>query len=124
MRIDLQGFKVAHAKMTGAGFEVISKRQRTKRRVAAGTATVNHRSIWINLGPGREELCSINTVVDIHNAPGSVQSFAIGAAIAGATAVVHIQDSNAAAGPVLYSQHQNGDGGRRWSTVALYQQQR
>src|SRR4030095_16181427 len=101
MGIDFQGFEVAHTEMTGAGFEVIPKRQRTKRRVAAGTPTINHRSIWIGLCLRSEELCSINTVVYIDTAPGAVQPFAIGPAIASAAAVIHIQNSNATAGPVL-----------------------
>ena len=35
----------------------------------------------IRLGARGKELCSIDTVVDVHNTPGTVQPFAIGAAI-------------------------------------------
>src|SRR5258705_6430968 len=89
MRVDLQRFKIAYPKMTCACFEVISKRQRAKRRVTSGASAINHRSIWISLGPGGEKLCSIDAVVDIDHTPGAVQPFAIGAAVTGAAAIVH-----------------------------------
>src|SRR6185436_2577427 len=115
---------VTNAIMTRAGFEVIPKRQRAKRRIATRTATINHRTIWVSFGPGGKEPGPINTIVDIDHAPGPVQSFAIGAAIAGAPPIIHIQNPDAAAGPVLNAQHQNGDSARRWPTVTLHQQQR
>ena len=111
MGVLLEGFKIANAEITGAGFEIIAKRQRTERRVAARAAPVDHRSILVGLTARRQKLRAVHAIVDIDNSPIAIQSFAIFAAIARAAAVVNVEHRHAATGPILNCQHQDGDGG-------------
>ena len=66
----------------------------------------------------------MNAVVDVDDAPGQVQAVAIGAAEAGAAAVVHVEHRDAAAGPELNAHVERARRRRGRPAVALDQQRR
>src|SRR5437588_9644066 len=112
VRIQLERFEIANAVVAGAGLEIVTKRQGAQRRISAGAAAIDHRSILIDIAALRQELRAINAIVDIDNAPGTVEPFAIRAAVAGAPAIIHVENSDATTGPILNREYEHRDRGR------------
>jgi hypothetical protein len=94
--------------MACAAREIVPERERCQRRIAASAVAGNDTALSIHQALRREELRSIDAVVDVDDAPGEVQAVAVRAAIAGAAAVVHIEHRDAPAGPVVDPQIQGG----------------
>ena len=101
MRILGQRFEIADAVVAGTGSEDVAKCERAERRVAAGAAAAYGQPIAVNFAALREIARALDAVIDIDDAPASVQPFSIGAAVARAAAVVDVEDGDAAAGPIL-----------------------
>src|SRR5262245_8614616 len=101
MSIDFERFEIADAIITGAGLEIIAKRQRAQSRVTAGAAAVDDGAIRIDIAARGEKLRTVDTIVNIPDSPRTAQTLTIGAAIPGAAAVIDIKHGYPAAGPVL-----------------------
>src|ERR1051326_5072735 len=101
MCVQLQRFQIADSVITGAGFEIIAECQSAQRGVTAGAATVNYRAIGICAPAGPQKLRAIYAIVNIDDSPGTAQALAVGAAIAGAAAIIHVENRNPTAGPIL-----------------------
>src|SRR5215472_11270136 len=101
MSILCQRLRVANAVIAGAGFERIVEVQGTESSVTAGAASADCEAFGIDTAVVSKESGAIQTIVDVNNAPLALQPFAVGAAIPGATTVVHVENGEAAAGPVL-----------------------
>ena len=101
MRVLFQCFEIAHAVVAGPGLEHIAKRKRAQRRIATGAAAVNHQAIAVNFAKTRQKLRAVYAIVHVNDSPLPIQPFAISSSIAGAAAVVHVEDREPAAGPIL-----------------------
>ena len=66
----------------------------------------------------------VDAVVHVHHAPLPLQAPAVLPAVAGAPAVVDVEDGDAPAGPVLGAQDEGGGGGGGGAPVALDQERR
>src|SRR5262249_53483012 len=113
---------IADAKETGAGLEIIAEGESTKGGVASGTATVDHCSVAVDLGPRRQKLRAVYAIINIDNTPIVVQALAIGSAITSTAAIVNVKYANAATGPVLDRKHEHGNGGCRGSAMTFHQE--
>src|SRR5207248_10946546 len=116
--------ELADAEVTRARFEVIAKRQRAKGSIAARAAAIDHQTIAVYFAARRQKLRAIHAIIDIDYAPGAIQPFAISAAIARAAAIIHIQDGDAAARPILNTELKRRNRRRSRSTVTLNQKRR
>src|SRR3972149_6661003 len=94
-------FQVTDTEMAGACFENISKCQSAQSCIAAGAASPYRQALRIHPALPDQVQCPVDTVVDIPHAPHAVQALAICPSIARTAAIVHVQDANAAAGPIL-----------------------
>ena len=124
MRVLFQGLQIADAIVTCAGFEGVAKHERAQRRVTPGAAAIDHQAIAIDFAARRQKLRAVAAIIHINNTPRAVQAFAVGAAIAGAAAIIHVKHGDAPAGPVLNAQRQSGDRCRSRAAVTLDQQRR
>jgi len=87
------------------------------------THTINGKPVDINfLGLVGEIEGPVAAVVDVHNAPFSVEPGTVFAPIASAAAVVHVQNGKASAGPVLNRKVKGGGAGRSRAAVNLDQE--
>src|SRR5215472_12061320 len=96
-----QGFQVADAIVVCTGIEDIAEGERTKRRVAARAPTGNCQPASINKPLLDQVAGAIHAVIDVNDTPLALEPLAIGASIAGAAAIIHIENGYATAGPVL-----------------------
>ena len=100
MCVQFQSFEVADAIIACAGFKV-TESHRAKGGVTSGTAAVNRKAVWVTSSSLGQKPCSVDTIIDVYDAPVTVESFAIGAAVTCAAAIINIQHSDAPAGPIL-----------------------
>src|SRR5260221_9116604 len=108
VRLEEIAWEVADAEVAGAGFEEIAEGQRAERGVPAGAAAADRQPVAVHQ-PARDQILrAVDAVVQVYYAPLPVEPLAIGAAVAGAAAVVDIQQGEAAAGPVLVAEAQHG----------------
>ena len=124
MGILRQGFQVADPVVAGSGPKNVPKSERGQGGIAPGAAAVNGQPLVVHLALSNQVPGAVNAVVHIHDAPASPEPVPVGPAIAGTAAIVHIQNGNAPAGPILEPQVKSGGGRRRWPAVALDQQRR
>ena len=64
-------------------------------------SVVDHHTIGIDAPALSQKFCTINTVVDVDDAPVELKSIPVGAAKTAATSVIHVKHRNAAARPAL-----------------------
>src|SRR6478672_4213948 len=102
---------IAHAVITGAATEHIVEHERREGCVAAGAAATDHHTIGIDAPALSQKFCTINTVVDVDDAPVELKSIPVGAAKTAATSVIHVKHRNAAARPVLDAEVECRGGG-------------
>src|SRR5499433_3216250 len=115
------GSDVAHAVMTSPALKEVAEGQRRQRRVAAGAAAADDASLAVDPPLRCEEPRAGDAIVDVDHAPVHLQTVAVGAAESSASAVVHVEYRNAAAGPILNAQIECARGGRCWPPMALYE---
>ena len=114
VRLARQRFQVAHAEVARPGGEGVAEGQRRQRRVAARAAAADRQPLWVRQATRRQIARAVDAVVHVHDAPAARQALAIGAPVAGAAAVVHVEHGEAPAGPVLVARVQRVvDGGGR-----------
>src|SRR3954454_23207899 len=94
-------FQITDSEVAGAGLEYIPKGQRCQRRVATRAPSTDRKSVAVDETFRGEILRPIDAVIDINDAPFVVQPFAVGAAVAGASPVVDVQDGKSSARPIL-----------------------
>src|SRR5207302_657126 len=101
VRVACERRGVAHAIVTGPALKKVTEHQRGERRVAAGAAAGDDAPILVNRALPDQEFRAVDTVVDVDDTPVAVQSLPIGAAEAGAAAVIDIEHRDPAARPEL-----------------------
>ena len=122
-RLELVGLlgerlEVADAVVAGADLEHVFERQRREGRVSPGAASAHYETVAVHFALSHEVERGVDAVVDIHDAPLSVESTPVLGSVAGAAAVVHVHNGDAATGPVLVRQAQRCRGAARRSAVA------
>src|SRR5437660_9183905 len=85
---------------------------------------MNGEAIAIDQATFHQVLCAIDAVIDINNAPLSIEPLAILPAIASATTIIYIQQGKAPASPELPVQTEGAGDGTCWATVAFDNQWR
>jgi len=128
-RLELVGilrhcFQIANPKVACASLENVAEGERAERGVTARAAAANGQPILVNRAPLHKVARAVHTVVHVHDAPLSLQPLTIGPAVAGAAAVVHVEDGDPPAGPILDRQVERAGSGPCRSTVDDDQQWR
>src|SRR6185437_8381570 len=100
MRVTGERPEIADAKVACARLKGIAEGDRAERRIAARAAAGDGQPLAIHQPLRRQIARAIDTVIQVYHAPLALQAVAIGAAIAGAAAIVHIEDGEATARPV------------------------
>src|SRR5262249_3319815 len=118
-RLELMGVArergdVAHAVMASPPLKEVAEGQPRQGRVGAGTAAADDASLAVDPPLRCEEPRAGDAIVDVDHAPIQPQTVAVGAAESSASAVIHVEHRNAAAGPILNAQIECARGGRRW----------
>ena len=98
-----QRLEVADPVVAGAGPEQVVEGERAERGVAAGAAAGDGQTPRVRPAVGDQEARGVHAVQHVDLAPAPVQALAVGAAVAGAAAVVDVADREAARGPELAS---------------------
>ena len=124
MGISGQGFQIAHAVVAGSGLELVTESQSGQGGVAPGAAPGNGQAIAIHQSPIDQILRTIHAIIHIHQPPLAIQPAMVGAAIARAAAIVHIQHRKAATRPILDRQIQTTGSLGRGAAVNLDFQRR
>src|SRR5262244_237347 len=115
---------VAHAVIAGPALKEVAEGQCRQGRVAAGAAAADDASLAVDPPLRRQEPRAGDAIVDVDHAPIQLQTVAVGAAEAGASAVVHVEHRDAAARPILNAQIERARCGGRRSAVALDEKRR
>src|SRR6478735_5822434 len=105
--------------ITSPALKEVSEGQRRQSRVAAGTAPTDDASLAVNPPLRGEEPRAGDAIVDVDHPPVQLQTVAVRTAESCASAVIHIEHRNAAAGPILNAQIEGARRRRRWPAVAL-----
>src|SRR5688500_2754740 len=105
-------------------FEHVAKSQRRKRRVAAGAAARDGQSIGVDVAAQDEMKRAMHAIVDVHDTPVTAQPFAVLPPIAGASAVVDVENGESAAGPILDTKGEYVAGRRRGTAMHLHDEGR
>src|SRR5262249_47187905 len=124
VRVLCEPLQIADAIVTGAAFEVRAEGQRGERRVTPGAASADDRPLPVGPTLLHDILGAVNAVVDVDDAPVEVQPIAVFAAVAGAAAVVHVENGNAAAGPKLNAKVKCTPRGGGGSAMTFHDQRR
>src|SRR5580704_7569748 len=122
MRVACQHRQVADAVVTRAAAKIVVESERRERRVASGAASGDGAARSIHQAAFGEKAGAVDAISDVDDAPVSLQPLAVGTTEPRAAAVVHIQDRDAAAGPVLDAEVQGAGCRSRGAAVALDQQ--
>src|SRR5258708_33276485 len=101
VRVAGQGLEIGDAVIARAGPEDVVEGQGGEGGVAAGAAAADHQAVRVGASGADEVTSAIDTILDIDDAPLSIETVAIGAPIAAAAAVIHIEHADAAARPIL-----------------------
>ena len=113
-----QCLKVANTLITSAGFKQVVKGEGGEHGITAGTAATNHDALGVGEALVDQVLSTGDHIIDIFNAPGTVEGLSIGSAITRTAAIIHVEHSKTSVGPELYFQIEPGRGGTRWPAVA------
>src|SRR5260370_3147012 len=115
---------VARLVWPAPALKAVAEGQRRQGRVAAGAAAADDASFAVDPPLRCEKARAGDAIVDVDHAPVELQTVAVGAAESGASAVVHVEHGNAAAGPILNAQIERARGGRRRPALALDEKRR
>src|SRR5262249_14486710 len=119
-----QFFQVADTKMARTGLKNVAEGERTERGVAARAAARDHKAIAIYDALNCQVLCTVGAIINVHDAPLTRQTLAVGSSVACTPTIVYIEYSDPAACPILNGQSEHTAGGGRWPAVAQDQQRR
>src|SRR5260370_37827213 len=107
--------------MVAPALKEAAEGRRRQGRVAAGAAAADDASFAVDPPLRCEKARAGDAIVDVDHAPVELQTVAVGAAESGASAVVHVEHGNAAAGPILNAQIERARGCLRRPPVPLDQ---
>src|SRR5262245_3907513 len=110
--------------MARAGAEVVAESQRAELGIAPGAAAGDRQSAAVHLAASCQCARAVGAVVDINDTPLTVEALPVGATVAGAAAIIHIQHCDAAAGPVELFEIEACEGRAGGPTMAHHQQRR
>src|SRR5438874_8542367 len=104
MRVLCEDGKIADAVVAGAAPEIFVESQRRKHSVAARAAARDHAPASVHqVFPG-QKTSAVDAVFDIDNPPVRIEALPVLTPKTCAAAVIHIENGNPAAGPVLNSE--------------------
>src|SRR5690606_37844520 len=86
--------------------------------VSAGAASANDQPVAVGTAFANEVLCRSHTIVDIRDAPLSIEPFPVGPAVSGRASVVHIDEGKPARRPELQARVQGGGGASGGTAMA------
>ena len=123
VRVARKGLEIADAVIASARTEdfLAFGSQRAKRCVTSGAAAADHEPLRIGVSFLDQAARAGDAILDVYNAPSSLEPQPVGAAIAGAAAIIHVEHPNAAARPVLRRKRERARGGRRRPSVTFHQ---
>src|SRR5262249_37320635 len=110
---------ITNSVITCAALKEIPKHQRHQRGIAASTATSDDNAVMIDQPLCNEEFGTIDTIVNINDAPIEVQAIAVGASKTATAAVVDVQDGDPTARPKLRGQVENARSRSRLTPLAV-----
>src|SRR5688500_6489016 len=99
MSVGCHRLQITDAKVAGAGAEEIAECQGSEGRVAARAPAANGGPLGINQSALDQIPGAVDVVVDVDDAPRVIQPLPVGAAVAGAAAVVDVEDGEPAGRP-------------------------
>ena len=80
---------------------IVFRRERAERRVAAGAAAADHEPLGVGVPVLDQPARAGDAVLDVDEAPLSFEPQPVGAALACAAAIVHVEYPDPTASPVL-----------------------
>src|ERR671911_880375 len=93
--------QIADAKVAGAGAEEIAECEGSESRVAARAPAANGGAFGIDQTALDQIPGAVDVIVDVDDPPRVIQPLPVGAAVAGAAAVVDVEDGEPAGRPEL-----------------------
>ena len=103
--------------MTGSYLKGITEGERTQCCISTRATACNRESVAINITPLDEIVRAVDAVVNIDDAPLTIEAFAIWTPIACTPAVVHIENGKAATRPELDFEVELACGRTGWATM-------
>src|SRR5262245_45344990 len=122
--VPCQSFQIADSIVTGAGFEEVTESQRAESRVSSGAASSDRKSVAVDLSTRDKIPCAIHAVIHIDDTPSTLEPLSVCAAVTRAAPVIHIENRDAPAGPILNRILERCRTGRGWPAVAHNDQRR
>src|SRR6185369_6101469 len=108
MTVLFEQLDVAYAVVARTRFEDVAKRQRRQCSVAARAAAANDQPVAVGFATLDQITRAVNAIIHVDHSPLPVQPSPVIGAVAGASAVVHIQHAEATAGPILNREFESG----------------
>ena len=124
VRVEIERFEVADAVVACTPFEEIAEREGGQRRVSARAAPGDHRAAAIDEALLSQMFCTVmqSSTSTTPHAPWSRSRYS--RPIARASPIIHVENCDATAGPILNAKIERAAGRRRWSAVTLHEQRR
>ena len=122
--LDLEELQVADPVVADARGEDVPERERREGRVAAGASALDGQPPRIGVAPADQVAGSRDAIVDVDDPPLAVEPAPVLAAVAGAPAVVHVHDGDAAAGQELPGEIERGQRVRRGAAMRQHDERR
>ncbi len=122
VRLPGKGLDVGDAVVVRAGSEHLGDRQRHQHGEAAGGPAADDGASRVDPALLPQPAHDSDTVVDVDDAPRPLEPVAVGPAVAGGAAVVHVDHGEAAARPELLTHRERGHGVRRGTPVDHHDQ--
>src|ERR1700723_1502005 len=113
VRVAREGLEVADAVITRTGAEhfVVFRRERAECRVTAGAAAADHEPLGVGVPVRDQPARAGDAILDVDETPLFAEPQPVGAAVACAAAIVHVEHPNPAARPVLRRKREGARGG-------------
>ena len=115
--VGVEQLEVADPEEADARREHIAEGQCRQRRVAACASALDGQPVGVDIATLDEVPRGRHAIVDIDDAPLSVEAAAVFTSVAGAAAVVHVDDGDPAAGHELLVEVERGRSVRRRAAV-------
>src|ERR1019366_8065765 len=116
--------QIADSEITGPRAKNAAEGQGAQRGVTASTSPMDQQSVRIGSWRGDEVVGRVDAIIEVDDAPGTLQPLTVRATVADTSAVVDVDDGEATTGPVLGVVTQRRTGAYRGATVAGHNQRR
>src|SRR5690606_41113653 len=110
--------------VAGRGLQHVEEGNGARSCIAAGATAAYDQALPVDQPALHQVTRAVDAIFNVSDAPVVAEALAVGAAVAGAPAVIDVEDSKAAARPVLAIQAQVGGGRRSWAAVTGHDERR